>query len=59
MQVDKQPFPINVMDFNDKKVLIRLNVVDKDKGKSIIIDGLEPLMKTQNTIPGKLLLRRP
>jgi hypothetical protein len=37
MQVDKQPFPINVMDFDDKKVLVQPNMADKDKGKGIII----------------------
>jgi hypothetical protein len=37
MQVDKQPFLINILDFNDKRVLVWPNVVDKDKGKDIII----------------------
>jgi hypothetical protein len=30
-------FPLNVMDFNDKKVLVRPNMANKDKGKRIII----------------------
>jgi hypothetical protein len=62
MQVDKQSFLINVMHFSDKKVLVRSNVSDKDKSKGIIIiiisDSRAPL-KTQKSVGGKLLLRRP
>jgi hypothetical protein len=38
MQVDKQHFPINTMDFNEKKVLVWPGVADKDKDKGINID---------------------
>lgn len=34
LQVDKQPFSINMIDFDDKKVLVRADVDDKDKGKA-------------------------
>jgi hypothetical protein len=34
LQVDKQHFPINMIDFDDKKVLVRGDVDDKDKGKA-------------------------
>jgi hypothetical protein len=37
MQVDTEPFPINMIDFEGKKVLIRPNTVDKGKGKEIVI----------------------
>jgi hypothetical protein len=47
MHVDKQPFPANVMDFNDKKVLVRPNVADKDKRKGIIIG--DPQALDENT----------
>jgi hypothetical protein len=37
MQVDTEPFPMNMMDFEGKKVLIRPTTVDKGKGKEVII----------------------
>jgi hypothetical protein len=36
MQVDTQPFLVNVIELASKKVLIRLEVVDKGKGKNIV-----------------------
>jgi hypothetical protein len=37
MQVDTEPFPMNMIDFEGKKVLVRPNTVDKGKDKEIII----------------------
>jgi hypothetical protein len=37
MQVDTEPFPMNMIDFEGKKVLIRPSVADKGKDKEIII----------------------
>jgi hypothetical protein len=37
MQVDMEPFPMNVIDFEGKKVLIRPGMADKGKGKEVII----------------------
>jgi hypothetical protein len=37
MQVDTEPFPMNMIDFEDKKVLVRPNIADKGKDKEIII----------------------
>ena len=39
MQVDTEPFPMNVIDFEGKKVLVRPNTADKGKGKEAIIDN--------------------
>jgi hypothetical protein len=47
MQVDKQHFPVNMMDFNDKKVLFRADVANKDTCKSIIIS--DPQALDENT----------
>jgi hypothetical protein len=33
MQVDTEPFPMNMIDFEGKKVLIRPNTADKGKAK--------------------------
>jgi hypothetical protein len=37
MQVDTEPFPMNVIDFEGKRVLIWPNTADKGKGKEVII----------------------
>jgi hypothetical protein len=37
MQVDTEPFPMNMIDFEGKKVLVRPNAADKGKGKEIVI----------------------
>jgi hypothetical protein len=47
MYVDKQPFLVNLVDVNDKKVLVWLNVTNKDKVKGIIFD--DPQAPDENT----------
>jgi hypothetical protein len=47
MQVDKQPFPINTMDLDGKKVLVRTGVADNDKGKGILIGEPRSSMKIE------------
>jgi hypothetical protein len=37
MQVDRQPFPVNTIEVTCEKVLVRPEMVDKGKGKGIII----------------------
>jgi hypothetical protein len=37
MQVDTEPFPMNMIDFEGKKVLVRPNTADKGKGEEIVI----------------------
>jgi hypothetical protein len=37
MQVDTEPFPMNMIDFEGKKVLVRPNTTDKGKDKEIIM----------------------
>jgi hypothetical protein len=37
MQVDTEPFPVNVIDFEGKKTLIRPDMANKGKGKELII----------------------
>jgi hypothetical protein len=39
IQVDTEPFPVNMIDFEGKKVLVRPSTVDKGKEKEIIIDN--------------------
>ena len=37
MQVDIEPFLMNMINFDDKKVLVWPSTIDKDKGKKIVI----------------------
>jgi hypothetical protein len=46
------------MDYDDKKVLVRLNVADKYKGNDIIIGDPQALNENTKNVTGKMLLRR-
>jgi hypothetical protein len=35
MQIDKETFPVNVIEPMDKQILVRSKVADKDKGKML------------------------
>jgi hypothetical protein len=37
MKLDNDPFPVNMMNFEGKKVLVRLSQAESTKGKSVII----------------------
>jgi hypothetical protein len=37
IQVDKNPFPVNTIDLQNSKVLIRLEQADAAKGKNVVI----------------------
>jgi hypothetical protein len=37
MQVDTEPFPMNMIDFEGKRILVRPNIADKGKDKEIVI----------------------
>jgi hypothetical protein len=39
MQVDTEPFPMNMIDFEGKRILVRPNTADKGKDKEIIISN--------------------
>jgi hypothetical protein len=47
MQVDTLHFPTNMINFDDKKVLVRPSAADKDKDKEVIID--DPRGADENT----------
>jgi hypothetical protein len=47
MQMDTEPFPMNMINFDDKKVLVRPSAADKGKGKEIIIGN--PREADENT----------
>jgi hypothetical protein len=37
MKLDKDPFPINVIDFESKRVLVRTDQAETTKGKNVVI----------------------
>jgi hypothetical protein len=39
MLVDKQPFPINTMELQQPKVLVRPHQAEATKGKSVMVEG--------------------
>jgi hypothetical protein len=52
IQVDTEPFPINVIDFDGKKVRIRPSAADKSKGVSSSATRERP-MKIIKILAGK------
>jgi hypothetical protein len=42
MQVDKQPFPINTMELQQPKVLVRLHQAEASKGKNVMVREAKP-----------------
>lgn len=58
MQVDKQPFPINTMDLDGKKVLVRTGVADNDKGKGILIDDPRVLDENKKIVSRKVIVEK-
>jgi hypothetical protein len=53
MQVDTEPFPMNMIDFEGKRVLIRPSTADKGKGKEIIIDNAREADENNKILAGK------
>jgi hypothetical protein len=42
MQVDKQPFPINTMELQQPKVLVRPHQAEATKGKNVMVGETKP-----------------
>jgi hypothetical protein len=53
IQVDTEPFPMNVIDFEGTKVLIRPGMADKGKGKEVIIDDTRKADENNKFLAGK------
>jgi hypothetical protein len=49
MQVDTEPFPMNVIDFEGKKVLIRPGIADNGKGIEVIIGDAQKIDENNKT----------
>jgi hypothetical protein len=55
MKLDTDPFPINVIDFENKKVLIRSDQTGSARGKNIVVDDSAPprMIKPKNPVVGE------
>jgi hypothetical protein len=51
--VDMQPFPVNVIELTNKKVLVRSEVADKGKGQNIVIGDPHTSNMSQGVIVRK------
>jgi hypothetical protein len=58
MQVDTEPFPINMINFNGKKVLIRPSAADKGKGKDAIIGNAQKAGENNKNSSRKVVAER-
>jgi hypothetical protein len=58
MRVDTEPFPMNVIDFEGKKVLIRPSMADKGKGKEVIIGDARNAYKNNKNSCRKVVTER-
>jgi hypothetical protein len=58
MQVDMDPFPINMINFDGKKVLIRPIAADKGKGKEVIIGDAREANENAKTSCRKVVAER-
>jgi hypothetical protein len=50
MLVDHNPFPINTLELNNPKVIIRPDQAEKAKGKNVIIGEQRPEIKVQDKL---------
>jgi hypothetical protein len=58
MQVYKQPFPVNTIDLDGKKVLVRLEVADKEKGNGIIIGDPRVLDENRKILSREVVVEK-
>jgi hypothetical protein len=58
MQIDRESFFVNILELTNKKVLVWLDVADKDKVKSIVIDEPRAINKTTHILSNKVIFQR-
>jgi hypothetical protein len=56
--VNRKPFPINTMNLDSKKVLVRLEVTYNDKGKGILIDDPRVLDENKKIVSRKVIVEK-
>ena len=55
--MDTEPFPINMINFDGKKVLIQPSATDKGKGKEVIIDDARKVDENNKNSSRKVVRR--
>jgi hypothetical protein len=50
MQVDKQPFPINTMEWQQPKVLVRPHQAEATKGKNVMVGEAKPDLRGKELV---------
>jgi hypothetical protein len=58
MQVDTEPFLMNMIDFEGKKVLVRPNTADKGKGKEVVIGNAREADENHKTSYRKVVAEK-
>jgi hypothetical protein len=58
VQVDTEPFPMNMIDFEGKKVLIQHSTADKEKGKEVIIGDARKVDENDKTSCRKVVAKK-
>jgi hypothetical protein len=58
MQVDKNPFPVNIIDLQNSKVLIRLEQTEAAKGKNVVIDEKRTITADEKVLKREVVLEK-
>lgn len=56
--MNKQPFSVNTIDLNGKRILVRPEVADNDKGKGILVGDPRVIDESRKILLKKSLLKR-
>jgi hypothetical protein len=58
MQINKQPFPINMIVLNENKILVWPNAVDKNKGKIVVISNPRVLNEDKSVLSREVVAEK-
>jgi hypothetical protein len=58
VQIDRRPFSVNKLDFENPAVLIRLEQADMMKGKKVVIGDPRPLKDVESTPSRKVVVEK-
>ena len=50
MQIDKTPFPVNTMELQQPKVLVRPHQAESTKGKNVVVGDERPTMTGKESV---------
>lgn len=58
MEIDSQPFPVNVIDLQNSKVLVRPSQADITKGRNVIIGEQSPITSNDKILAREVFLEK-